>query len=97
MAKRKTFEPGAAVEVQRIPGGPWLSCTYVGPWAMRDSHIGYHRVKGDSLIHYIDSMSGVETTEKNPRAYKTDTDLIPANRIRARVTWIGGHCRQVAE
>lgn len=91
MGRRKTFERGQVVEIQREPGATWERATYRGrsnfpgsTW--HQTEVGYDR--------WIDSMSGREYTPEavaampstdpdRQRLFRTRVLSVPARRIRA--------------
>lgn len=77
--KKKAFEPGQTVMVQRSSsGGPWEPAEYLkkfSDWA------GWHRVKISTPRH-IDTMTGYECEPDNPRAIVTHEMSVPTRRVR---------------
>ena len=83
MAKRKTFEQGQLVEVQREPMGRWESAVYEKPYGI--DFKGHHsvRLSDASPPRWIDSSSGNECAATHPRAYRTHHLCVPSRRLRA--------------
>ena len=97
MGKAKTFEPGQAVQVQRVPGGPWVPAKYRGEsrWHI-DPPARYHNVElaASEPERWIDSMTGIEwspedvaampsTDSTRHRLFRTRALSVPSRRIRA--------------
>lgn len=81
--QKKVFVVGETVEVQRLVGGPWVSCTYRGS-VSNGERTRLHRVKGPQLRRYADPLTGddVADPDQNPRAVMTDVAVVPSVRIR---------------
>lgn len=94
---KKPFKQDDAVEIQRDTGpySVWESATYRSKVStMR----GWHTVVlAEGKGRYVNQMNGLETNKDDPGACYVGTMIVPTRRLRHRVTWNGGPCRQHAE
>lgn len=92
--RKKPFKDGDVVDIQRDTGWnpPWEPATYRSKVStMR----GWHTVKlADGKGRHINPMNGRETDKDDPSMYYTELMIVPTRRLRHRVTWNGGPCRQ---
>lgn len=78
--KKKVFEPGQSVEIQRGVGTPWESAVYIKKY---DDWKGHHSIKLIERPRRIDTMTGEEvSSEDGGRTALVWSVSVPTQRVR---------------